>query len=371
MPKPLVDRLEGLAPVGRDRAAEPGRLQPLHRRHRHRGVRLPPPPLGPDRPELLPGLRRAGPAGHAPVRGRRRPGRRRRRGCRSPSRCLRCPAGARGRGGEPARARLRPGGRRRRAAPPRRAPAAASTSPGPRELLVVVDRLGWRAGGARADLGGGRRRLPGGRGRRAGAPRRRPAPVHRAPRVQQLRHPGRHGHPGALLLQQPARRLRRLQRIRRGAGVRRVADRPRSRSAASPRARSTPGPSRATRRAAGSCSSSRAVSAPIPTSRGRKLKAAQRRELLYGRKGRYVGIFPFLKGLEEKRYKQYIRVFLRQYQLAKTCADCGGTRLNPDALAVRIGGETIAEVAARSVDGIHEWLRALDAHGRSSARSRS
>jgi excinuclease ABC subunit A len=90
-----------------------------------------------------------------------------------------------------------------------------------------------------------------------------------------------------------------------------------------------------------------------------KLKAGHRRELLYGRKGRYVGIFPFLKDLEEKRYKQYIRVFLRQYQLAHTCADCGGTRLNPDALAIRIGDETIASVAARSVDGIARWLAEL------------
>src|SRR6185437_409275 len=90
-----------------------------------------------------------------------------------------------------------------------------------------------------------------------------------------------------------------------------------------------------------------------------KLKAAHRRELLYGRKGRYVGIFPFLKDLEEKRYKQYIRVFLRQYQLAKTCESCGGSRLNADALAVRIGRDTIAGVAARSVDGIHAWVEAL------------
>jgi excinuclease ABC subunit A len=90
-----------------------------------------------------------------------------------------------------------------------------------------------------------------------------------------------------------------------------------------------------------------------------KLKPAQRRELLYGRKGRFVGIFPFLKGLEEKRYKQYIRVFLRQYQLAKTCDECGGSRLNPDALSVRIGENTIASVAARSLDGIHRWLQDL------------
>ncbi len=90
-----------------------------------------------------------------------------------------------------------------------------------------------------------------------------------------------------------------------------------------------------------------------------KLKAAHRRELLYGRKGRFVGIFPFLKGLEEKRYKQYIRVFLRQYQLAKTCEDCGGSRLNPDALAIRIGQDTIGSVAARSLEAIHQWVRQL------------
>ena len=90
-----------------------------------------------------------------------------------------------------------------------------------------------------------------------------------------------------------------------------------------------------------------------------KLKATQRRELLYGRKGRFIGIHPFLKGLEEKRYKQYIRVFLRQYQLARTCVECGGSRLNPDALSVRIGNDAIGSVAGRSVDALHDWLQGL------------
>ncbi len=98
------------------------------------------------------------------------------------------------------------------------------------------------------------------------------------------------------------------------------------------------------------------VSAETPW---RDLPAAARQELLHGKVGRYQGIFPFLKGLEEKRYKQYIRVFLRQYQLARTCADCGGGRLNADALAVRIGEEPIARVAARSVDDLWTWLQAL------------
>jgi excinuclease ABC subunit A len=96
-----------------------------------------------------------------------------------------------------------------------------------------------------------------------------------------------------------------------------------------------------------------------PTKPWNKLKATLRRELLYGRKGRYVGIFPFLKDLEEKRYKQYIRVFLRQYQLAKLCAECGGSRLNPDALAVRIGSDTIADISGRSIDGVSEWVAGL------------
>ena len=93
-----------------------------------------------------------------------------------------------------------------------------------------------------------------------------------------------------------------------------------------------------------------------PTARWRSLKPNVRRELLYGKVGRYVGIFPFLKGLEEKRYKQYIRVFLRQYQLAKTCPACQGTRLNEHALSVKLAGKTIAEVAALPLDALSRWI---------------
>ncbi len=90
-----------------------------------------------------------------------------------------------------------------------------------------------------------------------------------------------------------------------------------------------------------------------------RLKAADRAVLLTGKSGRFVGIIPFLRGLEPKRYKQYIRVFLRQYQLALTCPECGGTRLNPHAMAVRLGNETIAAVSARPVGELRGWLDAL------------
>src|SRR2546422_4036478 len=92
----------------------------------------------------------------------------------------------------------------------------------------------------------------------------------------------------------------------------------------------------------------------------RDLTEKQRHALLHGVSGRYVGIFPFLERLEEKRYKQYIRVFPRQYQLAKTCPACGGARLKPEALAVRVGGRTIADVAALTAGAVRGWIAALE-----------
>jgi len=92
----------------------------------------------------------------------------------------------------------------------------------------------------------------------------------------------------------------------------------------------------------------------------RDLPETERQFLLHGRGGRYLGVFPFLERLEAKRYKQYIRVFLRQYQLAKTCPACGGARLQPEALAVRVGDRTIAAAAALTAAELHGWLAGLE-----------
>jgi excinuclease ABC subunit A len=92
----------------------------------------------------------------------------------------------------------------------------------------------------------------------------------------------------------------------------------------------------------------------------RDIPKDDRRFLLRSSEGRYLGIFPFLERLEEKRYKQYIRVFLRQYQLAKTCPACLGARLKPEALAVRVAGKTIAEGTALTAADLATWLGALD-----------
>ncbi len=87
-----------------------------------------------------------------------------------------------------------------------------------------------------------------------------------------------------------------------------------------------------------------------------KLPGTAQDRLLNARAKSYKGIFPFLKDLEEKRYKQYIRVFLRRYQAARTCPACLGAKLQPDALSVRVGGKSIALVAGYPADKLLIWL---------------
>jgi excinuclease ABC subunit A len=90
-----------------------------------------------------------------------------------------------------------------------------------------------------------------------------------------------------------------------------------------------------------------------------KLPIGARGKLLKSRARGYKGIFPFLEDLEEKKYKQYIRVFLRQYQTAQECPDCHGAKLQPEALRVRIAERNIAEVSELPVDALLAWLDSL------------
>lgn len=54
---------------------------------------------------------------------------------------------------------------------------------------------------------------------------------------------------------------------------------------------------------------------------------------------------------------------LRQYQSARPCRDCGGTKLQPEALQVRVDGRTIAEVAQWPVRDLRTWIDALTLSG--------
>ncbi len=91
----------------------------------------------------------------------------------------------------------------------------------------------------------------------------------------------------------------------------------------------------------------------------RTLSRKQQELVLHGKARGFLGAFPFLRSKEEKRYKQYIRVFLRQYQTAQECPTCKGAKLKPEALQVRVGGANVSEVAEMPVERLTVWLDAL------------
>ncbi|HKP75791.1 MAG TPA: excinuclease ABC subunit UvrA [Longimicrobiaceae bacterium] len=94
----------------------------------------------------------------------------------------------------------------------------------------------------------------------------------------------------------------------------------------------------------------------------RDLPEAFREKVLRGARG-FQGLYDFFEDLEEKRYKQYIRVFIRQYQTAQTCPVCNGAKLRPEALWVRVSGRDISEVSQVPLTRLRPWLAALREEG--------
>src|SRR5690606_38677949 len=83
-----------------------------------------------------------------------------------------------------------------------------------------------------------------------------------------------------------------------------------------------------------------------------------RHDVVYGTRG-FRGAIPFLRSRESKRYKQYIRVYLRQYQSAQPCPECGGGKLRREALYVRVGGLDIATASELPIARLREWVEVV------------
>jgi len=83
------------------------------------------------------------------------------------------------------------------------------------------------------------------------------------------------------------------------------------------------------------------------------------RALVYEGDASFAGIKGFFEEVESYRYKLHVRVFLSRYRSQSPCPTCHGARLKPAALAVRVGGLTIAEFAALTVDAAARLLADL------------
>ncbi len=76
--------------------------------------------------------------------------------------------------------------------------------------------------------------------------------------------------------------------------------------------------------------------------------------------GTFDGIFAELHERHRRAKRDFIRRYYEQYMRIRTCPECDGGRLNPQAMAVRLGGRTLREVCALAVDEAVEFFHALE-----------
>ncbi|MCM2278233.1 MAG: excinuclease ABC subunit UvrA [Oligoflexia bacterium] len=95
--------------------------------------------------------------------------------------------------------------------------------------------------------------------------------------------------------------------------------------------------------------------------RYRELTPAQRKLIWEGspEDKTFPGILACFEELKRWKYKLHIRVFIRRYQAQSLCPDCQGARLRPDALAVKVGERSIAQVLDSPISDALAWLRGL------------
>ena len=67
----------------------------------------------------------------------------------------------------------------------------------------------------------------------------------------------------------------------------------------------------------------------------------------------------------------FIKSEIEKYMIVKPCESCGGKRLNPQALAVKIGGKSIIDVTDLNVSNILNWIDNLKLNEKEIAISRS
>jgi excinuclease ABC subunit A len=113
----------------------------------------------------------------------------------------------------------------------------------------------------------------------------------------------------------------------------------------------------------------------------RALPAAHRKVILYGTgedrvriqlrgswgagsfRMRYEGAMNSLMRRMRETHSEEMRQYYQKFLSSRACSACGGHRLRPEALGVRIAGKDIAEVTALSVAGAHGFFETLDLKG--------
>ena len=97
----------------------------------------------------------------------------------------------------------------------------------------------------------------------------------------------------------------------------------------------------------------------IDTEKPYKKLTKKERELIFNGGEGFGGIYGVFRYMERKSYKMHVRVFLSKYRSAFDCEVCSGTRLREEALYVKVGGCSIAELSEMSVERLADFFNEL------------
>jgi excinuclease ABC subunit A len=70
----------------------------------------------------------------------------------------------------------------------------------------------------------------------------------------------------------------------------------------------------------------------------------------------FSGLRGFFRNLERKAYKMHVRVFLSRWRGHAPCPACGGARLRPESLRVRLAGRNLAELSSEPIGSLRRLL---------------
>ncbi len=86
----------------------------------------------------------------------------------------------------------------------------------------------------------------------------------------------------------------------------------------------------------------------------------EEKDIVFKGYGDYVGIYKFFKTIEkEAAYKIHYRILLNRYRNFTICNTCGGSRLRPEALYVKVGGKTIFDIVKMKISDAYKFFRDL------------
>ena len=93
---------------------------------------------------------------------------------------------------------------------------------------------------------------------------------------------------------------------------------------------------------------------PVP------LKLNNSSEMFYDSISTYDGLVKYIQLQKETSVSAKELRWAEQFSVMQACPECGGARLNKEALHYRLGDKNISELASMDLTQLHEWLKDID-----------